>query len=150
MNVQTITIDPVDGLLNKGLKNLWYAVCPSDFVKEQPISLRRFGRKIAMWRDAEGQVHALEGVAIDVPSTEGPRGPASLPPYSTTITDLAPGTAYKASVRTMSDHGDSPATSTAAPLTRNTFQRPVRLTIWPITVEESSMNAISGMVSRPA
>ena len=26
------------------------------------------------------QVHALEGVAIDVPSTEGPRGPASLPP----------------------------------------------------------------------
>src|SRR5260221_1344559 len=52
MNVQTITIDPVDGLLNKGLKNLWYAVCPSDFVKTQPVSVRRFGRKIALWRDA--------------------------------------------------------------------------------------------------
>ena len=60
MNVQTITIDPVDGLLNKGLKNLWYAVCPSDFVKTQPVSVRRFGRKIALWRDAAGQVHALE------------------------------------------------------------------------------------------
>ncbi|MDR3067333.1 MULTISPECIES: aromatic ring-hydroxylating oxygenase subunit alpha [Comamonas] len=60
MNVQTITIDPVDRLLNQGLKNLWYAVCPSDFVKTQPVSLRRFGRKIALWRDAAGQVHALE------------------------------------------------------------------------------------------
>jgi hypothetical protein len=60
MNVQTITIDPVDRLLNTGLKNLWYAVCPSDFVKTEPVSLRRFGRKIALWRDAAGQVHALE------------------------------------------------------------------------------------------
>ena len=44
MNVQTITIDPVDRLLNTGLKNLWYAVCPSGFVKTEPVSLRRFGR----------------------------------------------------------------------------------------------------------
>jgi hypothetical protein len=55
MNVQTITIDPVDRLLNTGLKNLWYAVCPSDFVKTEPVSLRRFGRKIALWRDAAGR-----------------------------------------------------------------------------------------------
>lgn len=60
MNVQTITIDPVDDLLNKGLKNLWYAACPSELVKDQPVSLRRFGRKIALWRDSEGKVHALE------------------------------------------------------------------------------------------
>ena len=32
MNVQTIAIDPVDRLLTKGLSNLWYPVCPSDFV----------------------------------------------------------------------------------------------------------------------
>lgn len=60
MNVQTIAIDPVDRLLTKGLSNLWYPVCPSDFVQDMPISLRRFGYKIALWRDAAGQVHALE------------------------------------------------------------------------------------------
>ena len=52
--------DPVEGLLQVGLKNLWYPICPSGFVKETPVSLRRFGRKIALWRDAAGQLHALE------------------------------------------------------------------------------------------
>ena len=30
MNVQTIIIDPVDRMLNKGLKNHRYEVCPSE------------------------------------------------------------------------------------------------------------------------
>ncbi len=60
MKMHAITADPVSTLLTSGLKNLWYPVCPSSFVRDQPISLRRFGRKIALWRDASGQVHALE------------------------------------------------------------------------------------------
>lgn len=52
--------DPVDTALRDGLKDLWYPVCPSYFVKESPISLRRLGYKMALWRDQAGQVHALE------------------------------------------------------------------------------------------
>jgi len=51
---------PVEQLLTYGLRNTWYAACPSRFVTKQPISLRRFGKKIALWRDNDGQVHALE------------------------------------------------------------------------------------------
>lgn len=62
MNTATINVnlDPVDTALEVGLKDLWYPVCPSSFVKTDPISLRRLGYKIALWRDANGQVHALE------------------------------------------------------------------------------------------
>ncbi len=62
MSNKTIAIaaDPVHALLEIGLKDRWYPVCPSNFVGPQPTSLRRFGRKIALWRDADGQVHALE------------------------------------------------------------------------------------------
>jgi len=52
--------DPVETLLENGLRNTWYAVCPSHFVSNQPISLRRFGHKIALWRDSTGKVRALE------------------------------------------------------------------------------------------
>lgn len=57
MNFQ---IDPVDAALEVGLKDLWYPICPSSFVKEAPVSLRRLGYKIALWRDQQGKVHALE------------------------------------------------------------------------------------------
>ena len=62
MNTATINVqlDPVDHALDVGLKDLWYPVCPSHFLKEDPISLRRLGYKIALWRDQAGQVHALE------------------------------------------------------------------------------------------
>lgn len=51
---------PADQALEVGLKDLWFPVCPSSFVKDHPISLRRLGYKIALWRDQAGQVHALE------------------------------------------------------------------------------------------
>ena len=62
MNTQTINVmlDPVDQALEVGLKDLWHPVCPSNFLKESPISLRRLGYKIALWRDNTGKVHALE------------------------------------------------------------------------------------------
>ncbi|MEO7241355.1 MAG: Rieske 2Fe-2S domain-containing protein, partial [Variovorax sp.] len=49
-----------DQLLAIGLKNLWFPICPSHFIGENPISLRRLGRKLALWRDADGTLHALE------------------------------------------------------------------------------------------
>jgi phenylpropionate dioxygenase-like ring-hydroxylating dioxygenase large terminal subunit len=52
--------DPVEQRLQEGLKDLWYAACPSTFVKEKPISVRRLGATIVLWRDAQGQVRALE------------------------------------------------------------------------------------------
>jgi phenylpropionate dioxygenase-like ring-hydroxylating dioxygenase large terminal subunit len=55
------TKDPVDAVLADGLKNLWYPICPSDHVGERPVSLRRLGRKIVVWRDqTTGALHALE------------------------------------------------------------------------------------------
>ncbi|MGQ2921015.1 MAG: Rieske 2Fe-2S domain-containing protein [Hydrogenophaga sp.] len=59
-SVINVQLDPVDAVLEVGLKDLWFPVCPSGFVKDSPISLRRLGYKIARWRDASGKVHALE------------------------------------------------------------------------------------------
>jgi phenylpropionate dioxygenase-like ring-hydroxylating dioxygenase large terminal subunit len=55
----TPTLTP-EGLLERGLFDLWFPICPSDFVKEKPISLWRLGYKLAIWRDAQNKVHALE------------------------------------------------------------------------------------------
>ena len=52
--------DPIEATLAAGLKDLWYPVCPSHFVKDNPVSLRRLGYKIVLWRDQNGHVHALE------------------------------------------------------------------------------------------
>jgi phenylpropionate dioxygenase-like ring-hydroxylating dioxygenase large terminal subunit len=62
MNTATLHYqqDPIEATLAAGLKDLWYPVCPSHFVKESPVSLRRLGYKIVLWRDQDGKVHALE------------------------------------------------------------------------------------------
>src|ERR1700743_1533849 len=52
--------DTVDSVLQNGLKNLWYPVCPSDFVGSTPVSLRRLGKKLVVWRSVDGTPHALE------------------------------------------------------------------------------------------
>lgn len=59
-SVVNVQLDPVDAVLEIGLKDLWFPVCPSVFVKDSPVSLRRLGYKIALWRDQTGKVHALE------------------------------------------------------------------------------------------
>jgi phenylpropionate dioxygenase-like ring-hydroxylating dioxygenase large terminal subunit len=59
-SVVNVQLDPVDAVLEIGLKDLWFPVCPSGFVKDSPVSLRRLGYKIALWRDQTGKVHALE------------------------------------------------------------------------------------------
>jgi phenylpropionate dioxygenase-like ring-hydroxylating dioxygenase large terminal subunit len=52
--------DPVAKRLEIGLKDRWYALCPAGFVKERPVSLNRLGTTLVLWRDAQGQVRALE------------------------------------------------------------------------------------------
>lgn len=49
-----------DALLERGLFDLWYPVCPSSTVAERPVSLRRLGFKLVIWRDTSGTLHALE------------------------------------------------------------------------------------------
>ena len=55
-----ITKSETDALLARGLRDLWYPICPSSFVKDTPLSLRRLGYKLAVWRDRAGVAHALE------------------------------------------------------------------------------------------
>lgn len=50
----------IETVLANGLKDRWYAICPSNFLQDKPISLRRLGHKIVLWRDADGTPHALE------------------------------------------------------------------------------------------
>lgn len=54
------TNEAIETLLKKGVRDMWYVFCPSSFVKEKPISIRRCGYKIVLWRDASGKVAALE------------------------------------------------------------------------------------------
>ena len=58
--MSSITKTETDALLARGLRDLWYPVCPSSFVRESPVSLRRLGYKLVLWRDRAGAVHALE------------------------------------------------------------------------------------------
>lgn len=47
-------------IFRTGLLNNWYMVCRASDVGEKPLALTRLNQKIALWRDAEGQVHAVE------------------------------------------------------------------------------------------
>ncbi|WP_395703458.1 Rieske 2Fe-2S domain-containing protein [Aquabacterium sp.] len=47
-------------ILNTGLRNLWYPVAPGWQVGSAPVGITRLGEKIVLWRDGQGQVHALE------------------------------------------------------------------------------------------
>lgn len=50
----------IEKVLANGLQNRWYAICPSEFLKQTPISLHRLGYKLALWRDNDGTPYALE------------------------------------------------------------------------------------------
>jgi len=59
-----MTTDTLEALaedrLNKGLLNLWYPVLPSWAVQGAPVGITRLSQNIVVWRDAGGQVHAIE------------------------------------------------------------------------------------------
>jgi phenylpropionate dioxygenase-like ring-hydroxylating dioxygenase large terminal subunit len=49
-----------EALLRMGLRNRWHPLCPSHFVKDQPVSLHRLGLKLVLWREPGGVLHVQE------------------------------------------------------------------------------------------
>lgn len=47
-------------ILATGLRDLWHPVAPSWQVRNAPIGITRLGENLVLWRDAQGNVHALE------------------------------------------------------------------------------------------
>ena len=56
-----VTNQSINTLLAKGVRNIWYPICPSHFLGEKPISLRRLGLKVVLWRDEIGQAGHARG-----------------------------------------------------------------------------------------
>jgi phenylpropionate dioxygenase-like ring-hydroxylating dioxygenase large terminal subunit len=50
----------IDKRVNVGLLNLWHPVLPSWSVNNDPVGISRLSEKIALWRDDQGIVHAVE------------------------------------------------------------------------------------------
>lgn len=57
-----MSTDPIDEYLKHGLKDLWFPICPASFIAQAPVSLRRLGRQLVLWRDSGNMLHALEDV----------------------------------------------------------------------------------------
>ena len=55
-----ITKEMVNKRVNVGLKNLWHPVLPSWGVTNDPVGIIRLSENIALWRDHDGLVHAIE------------------------------------------------------------------------------------------
>jgi phenylpropionate dioxygenase-like ring-hydroxylating dioxygenase large terminal subunit len=55
-----VSSDEIDDLIRRGIRNRWYAICPSSFVAETPIAMWRAGEVLVVWRDAHGVVHVQE------------------------------------------------------------------------------------------
>jgi phenylpropionate dioxygenase-like ring-hydroxylating dioxygenase large terminal subunit len=54
-------LDTVDGLVELGLRDRWYALCPSDTVRRGQLArIERAGEELLLWRDATGTVHVQE------------------------------------------------------------------------------------------
>ncbi|HEV7370755.1 Rieske 2Fe-2S domain-containing protein [Arenibaculum sp.] len=50
----------VEQRLDTGILNCWHPVLPSWAVQDTPVGITRLSRNIALWRDTEGRLHALE------------------------------------------------------------------------------------------
>lgn len=50
----------IEARLDLGLRDQWYAVLPSWALSSSPIGITRLGENIALWRDADNVVHAIE------------------------------------------------------------------------------------------
>tara|TARA_R110000868_G_scaffold4155_8_gene25255 strand:- start:3133 stop:4182 length:1050 start_codon:yes stop_codon:yes gene_type:complete len=44
-------------ILDTGLRNKWYGICPSARVSNNPVAIRRWSRDLVLWRDRDGGVH---------------------------------------------------------------------------------------------
>ncbi|WP_058913814.1 aromatic ring-hydroxylating oxygenase subunit alpha [Entomohabitans teleogrylli] len=52
--------DSVQAYLDSGLRDNWYPVLSSWEVSSNPVGITRLGQQIVVWRDRDGQLHALE------------------------------------------------------------------------------------------
>ena len=53
--------DQIADRVSKGLKNYWYPVLPSwALTDDGPMGITRLSENIVLWRDREGEIHALE------------------------------------------------------------------------------------------
>ena len=52
--------DEIESRFETGLLNLWYPVLPSWALSDQPLGITRLSQNIALWRDKDGTVHAIE------------------------------------------------------------------------------------------
>ncbi|MFE3454223.1 Rieske 2Fe-2S domain-containing protein [Nonomuraea sp. NPDC059194] len=54
-------MNTVEDLIHLGLRDRWYALCPSELVKRgELVRLDRAGEELLLWRDAAGAVHVQE------------------------------------------------------------------------------------------
>ncbi len=60
MTENAISPDRIKAYLATGLRNHWYPVLPSYRVQDAPIGITRLGENIALWRDRDGRVHAIQ------------------------------------------------------------------------------------------
>ena len=44
-------------ILDTGLRNKWYGICPSSRVGDAPVAIKRWNRDLVLWRSRDGQVH---------------------------------------------------------------------------------------------
>jgi phenylpropionate dioxygenase-like ring-hydroxylating dioxygenase large terminal subunit len=49
--------DEVDAVLRRGLLDTWYAIVPSCAVSTAPVTVRRRGEELVLWRSAGGTIH---------------------------------------------------------------------------------------------
>ena len=64
-------------LVRHGLRNQWYIVAASKEVSDKPLGITRLDERMVLWRDEQGQVHALadrcphRGVALSIGEVHG-------------------------------------------------------------------------------
>lgn len=56
----SVSPEAIEKRLNQGVLNVWYPVLPSWGVHDKPVGITRLGENIVLWRDHDGQIHALE------------------------------------------------------------------------------------------
>ncbi|HEY7064250.1 MAG TPA: aromatic ring-hydroxylating dioxygenase subunit alpha [Chloroflexota bacterium] len=50
----------VEKPIEQGLRNLWYPIATSEQVGSTPLGVKALGEELVLWRDARGEVHAME------------------------------------------------------------------------------------------
>src|SRR5687767_9944761 len=55
-----ITEHDIEKLLSMGIRNRWFALCPSDVITDRPVSLFRLGLKLVLWREPHGTLHVQD------------------------------------------------------------------------------------------